>query len=175
MKPPSPGERSHPTLKRIDRVFISNEWEALYPCNDLHPLSSLYSDHAPLLLRLDNSFVARRRFHFRAFWPRCVEFLEAVQHVWHCLMMAANPFQCLDWLLRSTARVLRSWSDRFIRNVRLQLAIAQEVVLRLEQARDNRPLTSHDEILLCRMKLKLLGASLATENDRSTRIKASLA
>jgi hypothetical protein len=112
-------ERSHPTLERIDRVFISNEWEALYPCNDLHPLSSLCSNYAPLLLRLDNSLVARRRFHFRAFWPRYAGFLEAVQHAWHYPITAANPFQCLDWLLRNTARVLRSWSVRFIENVKL--------------------------------------------------------
>jgi hypothetical protein len=72
-------------------------------------------------------------------------------------MTAANPFQPQDWLLRNTARVLRSWSDRFIGNVRLQLVIAQEVVLRLEQARESRPLTSHEETLRCRMKLKSLG------------------
>jgi endonuclease/exonuclease/phosphatase family metal-dependent hydrolase len=57
-------ERAHPTLMKIDRVFISNEWEDLFPCNDLHALSSMCSDHAPLLLRTDNSFVARRWFHF---------------------------------------------------------------------------------------------------------------
>jgi endonuclease/exonuclease/phosphatase family metal-dependent hydrolase len=57
-------ERTHPTLEKIDRVFISNEWEDLFPCNDLHALSSMCSDHAPLLLRTDNSFMTRRRFHF---------------------------------------------------------------------------------------------------------------
>jgi exonuclease III len=43
-------KREHPTLSRIDRVFVSNEWEELFPVIDLHSLSSLYSDHMPLLL-----------------------------------------------------------------------------------------------------------------------------
>jgi hypothetical protein len=28
-------EREHPTLERIDRAFISVDWEALYPSHDL--------------------------------------------------------------------------------------------------------------------------------------------
>jgi hypothetical protein len=54
--------------------------------------------------------------------------------------------------------------------VRLQLAIAQEVVLRLEQARDSRPLASHDETLLCRMKLKLLGLASLTIARQESRL-----
>jgi hypothetical protein len=34
-------ERSHPTLEKIDRVFFTNEWEAIYPQHYLHSLPSL--------------------------------------------------------------------------------------------------------------------------------------
>jgi endonuclease/exonuclease/phosphatase family metal-dependent hydrolase len=43
-------ERTHPTLERIDRVFVSAEWEDLYPNSYLQSLYSGCSDHAPLLL-----------------------------------------------------------------------------------------------------------------------------
>jgi exonuclease III len=43
-------ERSHPTLERIDRAFMTSEWEDLFPTCDLQTLSSSCSDHAPLLL-----------------------------------------------------------------------------------------------------------------------------
>jgi hypothetical protein len=49
-------ECSHPTLERIDRAFMSNDWEGSIPANDMHPLASLCSYHAPLLLQLDASF-----------------------------------------------------------------------------------------------------------------------
>jgi hypothetical protein len=43
-------ECSHLMLERIDHAFVSVVWELMYPVNDLHPLTSLCSDHTPLLL-----------------------------------------------------------------------------------------------------------------------------
>jgi hypothetical protein len=37
-------------------------------------------------------------------------------------------------------RFLKSWSDHFVGNVHMQLAMAKEVVGRLEEAGDRRPL-----------------------------------
>jgi hypothetical protein len=43
----------HPTLERIDRVFVSVERDCLFPHHDLRCLSSLYSDLVSLLLRTE--------------------------------------------------------------------------------------------------------------------------
>jgi hypothetical protein len=72
-------ERLHPTLERIEHAFVSNEWEALHPHYYLQSLSSLCSDHAPLLLTLDIEFVACKHFHFRAIWLRFPSFLNVCQ------------------------------------------------------------------------------------------------
>jgi hypothetical protein len=72
-------ERLHPTLERIEHAFVSNEWEALHPHCDLQSLSLLCSDHAPPLLTLNIEFVARKHFHFRAFWPCFPGFLDVCQ------------------------------------------------------------------------------------------------
>jgi hypothetical protein len=131
----------------------------LFPANELHSLSSLCSDHASLLLQTDASFAGKGWFQFRAFWPRCAGFLDVVQRAWHCPLYEANPFKRLDWLLRNSAHFLKSWNDRFVRNVRLQLEIAKEVVARLEMARDRRFLAAHEESLHQRLKLKSLALS----------------
>jgi hypothetical protein len=60
-------ERSDSTLKRIDISFISIEWDLLFPGHELMSTPSLCSDHAPLLLRLDSSFAAKKRFMFWSF------------------------------------------------------------------------------------------------------------
>jgi exonuclease III len=101
-------ERAHPKLECIDSVFISNEWEELFLANELHLLVSLCSDHAPLLLQCDAPLMDKGCFHFRAFWPKCVGFMEVIQQAWHCPMQGANPFRKLDWLLRNTTRFLKS-------------------------------------------------------------------
>jgi hypothetical protein len=63
-------EHSHPTLERIDRAFISPDWEVIYPHHFMHSLASLCSVHAPMLLRTDNLFSPKKTFHFRCFWPK---------------------------------------------------------------------------------------------------------
>jgi hypothetical protein len=152
-------ERIHQTLERIDRAFISNEWEELFLANELHSLSSHCSDHAPLLLQTDASFARKGRFQFRVFWPKCSGFLNIVERAWHCPLRDANAFRCLDWLLRNTAHFLKSWNDRFFGNVRLQLEIAREVVTRLEMARECLSLVVHVESLRQHLKLKTLALS----------------
>jgi endonuclease/exonuclease/phosphatase family metal-dependent hydrolase len=72
-------ELPHSTLEHIDRAFISSESEDLFPHHKLHSLSTLCSDHAPLLLQSDTSYLGKRRFHFRAFWPRWTGFLEVLE------------------------------------------------------------------------------------------------
>jgi hypothetical protein len=92
-------ERAHPTLEKIDRFFISVEWEGLFPNHDLQALSSLGSDHAPLLLRTDINHSTKQIFLFRAFWPKLHGFHDAVAQAWHSPLMNAIPFCRLDWLL----------------------------------------------------------------------------
>lgn len=105
-----------------------------------------------------------RRFHFRSFWTKFPGFLDIVQQAWHCLLSDADPFRCLDWLLRNTTRVLQSWSALSIGSIRMQLEIAKEVVHRLEIARDHRTLAPHEEVLRQKLKWKSLGLSSLQRN-----------
>lgn len=152
-------ERSHPTLEKIDRFFVSSDWRLLFPHCNLQSLSTLCSDHAPLLLRTDAMFNYKKRFHFKSIWTKFLGFLDVVRQAWSCLLNGADPFKRLDWLLRNTARVLQSWSSRFVGNIRTQLEIAKEVLHRLEIARYHRPLGEHEELLRKIVKLKSLGLS----------------
>jgi hypothetical protein len=77
-------EREQPTLERIDRFFFSDEWAAIYPDHGLHSLSSLCSDHTPLLLHSADGCLAKKRFHFCAFWRRFSGFEEVVAQACHC-------------------------------------------------------------------------------------------
>jgi hypothetical protein len=83
-------ERAHPTLEKIDRVFVSSEWEGLYPGYDLCSLASLCFDHAPLLLRTNRNFFAKKRFLFRSFWTKFPGFLEVIKKAWHCPLQEAS-------------------------------------------------------------------------------------
>lgn len=152
-------KRAHPTLEQIDRIFTTADWELLYPHSDLQPLSSICSDHAPLLLRTNNVFSYKKRFHFTEIWTWFLGFHDVVRRAWSFPLRNADPFKRLDWPLRNTARVLQSWSAKQIGSIRLQLELAKEVVHRLEIARDHRALAEHEENLRRTLKLKSLGLS----------------
>lgn len=135
-------ERGDPTLEKIDRVFSTADWEVLLPNAYLSALSTATSDHSPLLLDLAADLRVGRRFHFESFWPKVPGFSQVVDEAWNgvgCDLV--NPFQRVAFRLRHVARRLRSWSDKFIGNVKLQLLIVTEVILRLDVAMERRLLS----------------------------------
>ncbi|WVZ91735.1 hypothetical protein U9M48_037868 [Paspalum notatum var. saurae] len=155
-------EREHPTLERIDRVFVTVDWLSLFPDHWLRALSSDCSDHAPLLLQTCCVQWAKRRFRFESIWPKFNGFLEAVAEGWDIQISNADPCRVLDCKLRNVAKALKSWSSKFVGNIRLQLALAREIILQFDIAQESRPLCAEDLLLRKQLKVKCLGlASLA--------------
>jgi len=81
-----------------------------------------------------------KRFRFENIWPRFDGFLETVATAWNAPVPAheLDAFRVLDIKLRATATALKSWSAKHVGNVRLQLAIAKEIVFRFDCAQENR-------------------------------------
>ena len=70
------------------------------------------------------------------------------------------------------AKALKSWSAKQIGLVQLQLAIAKEIIYRLEAAQDFRTLAPH-ELALCR-KAKLCSLGLASLQRTLVRQRARI-
>lgn len=149
--------RDTPTLERLDRVFTSPEWLAGYPNHFLKALSSDCSDHCPLLLQTNTVVWAKGRFRFEAFWTKLPDFLDVVAVGWSAALYHADPFRALDYKFRSLAKSLKSWSSKRIGSVRLQLALAREVVLQLDVAEEFRALSDEEKRLRNELNLKCLG------------------
>lgn len=71
-------QRDVPTLVKLDRVFCTSDWEALFLDCSLQSNASSMSDHCPLVLRLNVGFKGKKRFHFESFWPKMQGFQEVV-------------------------------------------------------------------------------------------------
>ena len=54
-------------LECLDRVFISRDWEELFPDCFLEAQATTLSDHCPLVLSTALSCKAKQRFHFENF------------------------------------------------------------------------------------------------------------
>jgi hypothetical protein len=123
-------ERERVKLERLDRVFASVDWEVTFPSSFLSAMSSFTSDHCPLLLSLATEMRPMQRFQFEAFWPKVDGFMETVEVAWASGPVISNPFKRLAAKLAATAKALTSWNDRFIGNVKKQILIANELILR---------------------------------------------
>lgn len=128
-------ERQAPMLERIDHAFISLDWADRFPNHGMRALSMQASDHAPLLLTTDSESLVKKCFHFETIWTRFPWFLQAVQEGWVCPLQNADIFRTLDYKFRNTAEVLKQWSQKFVGNINIQLAVAKEIVLGLIERR----------------------------------------
>jgi hypothetical protein len=86
-----------------------------------------------------------------------VGFQETVEGAWASTPPIENTFKRLAAKLSTTAKALASWSDRFIGNNKLQILIANELILRLDVAMEVRPLSMEERGLRRLLKRKLLG------------------
>ena len=127
-------EREVPTLTKIDRAYVSVDWELDHLDSLLQALSTDSSNHCPLYLLLEERMDTKRRFRFEPFWTKLEVFLEVVQEALICDPLIVEPFHRLDVLLRNTARALTSWGQRKIGNIKLQIRVARLVILRLDAA-----------------------------------------
>ncbi|KAE8802921.1 Disease resistance protein RPM1 [Hordeum vulgare] len=134
-------ERQNPTLEKIDHVFALSYWEDLHPVYLLIALGSAVSAHCPLLLNLNANFFMVKRFRFEAFWPKADGFHDIFTTAWQSVPSSGNAFVALDNDLWATSKALQRWSDRWIKNVKLQNLIALEVITRLDEAMDSQVLS----------------------------------
>ncbi|XP_073367722.1 uncharacterized protein [Aegilops tauschii subsp. strangulata] len=150
-------ERDNPTLTKIDRVLVSVDWDLANPDCFLQALGTNVSDHPPLHLCTQAMCTPKQRFRFEVFWTKLDGFEAAVREAWVCDEAIVDPFKRLDALFRNAAMSLQSWGQRKTGNIKVRLAVANWVILRLEQAQEARTLTA-DELWLWRtLKMTVLG------------------
>jgi hypothetical protein len=69
--------------------------------------------------------------------------------------------------MHNTAKTLERWSQKFIDSVRFQLAVAKEVIFKLEQAQDAGLLSMEELELRTELKIKCLGLARMIARQRS--------
>jgi endonuclease/exonuclease/phosphatase family metal-dependent hydrolase len=162
-------ERGNPTLVHLDRAFCNAAWELLFPNYALHALSTGVSDHTPIMLTRHVTVPRRATFRFEDHWLRTDGFIEVVQQAW-AKQQTGSAHTVLRKKLSETAHTLRRWSKPLFSNARLQLHIANEVIMRLDMAQERRLLSVAELALRRELKLRALGLAAL---ERSRRRQAS--
>lgn len=125
-------ERETPTLVRLDKVLVSVDWEEKFPNSHLRGLGSNASDHCALLLQTNLGRMSKARFHFEVFWPKFHDYDSMLVASWQRQVEAPDPLARFDAMLRNLVRELQRWSSTKIGDIKAQLLMARELVLRLD-------------------------------------------
>jgi hypothetical protein len=98
--------------------------------------SSSISDHCPLLVGLHEFTQGKHRFHFESYWTKLEGFLTEVENSWCQPIFAVCPLQRMADKLKRLSKHLQSWSNKRVGHVKRQLVMTNEILHRLEVARD---------------------------------------
>jgi hypothetical protein len=84
-------------------------------------------------------------------------FEEVVTRAWASTLAGVDPFRQLDHKLRNMALELHKWSNAMVGSVRLQLAVAREVIHRFDEQEELRSLDAWELDTRRGLKVKVLG------------------
>ena len=144
----------------------------------LQALSSLVSDHCPLLLVGNTDAKKYSGFRFEVFWPNVQGYQEVVQQAWEHEVTTVNPFLRLHIKLQRAGAKLRQWSKSKIENVKLLLCAAKQLIGILDVVQEFRQLSVLEVRLKHDLKARFLGLTAvekirAKQQSRIRGIKAA--
>jgi hypothetical protein len=98
-------------MARLDRVFITTDWEAAFPLVRVKALNRLPSDHNPLLVDTgDNMSFGKKRFRFEKWWLEKDTFKEVVQKAWNSPCLVTDSMKKWQIKIRTFRRMIRCWA-----------------------------------------------------------------
>ncbi|KAK1697110.1 hypothetical protein QYE76_013807 [Lolium multiflorum] len=114
----------NPVRSTLDRVFISQSFESLFPLCSLAAETSLGSDHTPLVFdSRDEAPPRSSRFFFETGWFARADFLPLLQSTWDGFQATAGGRDILDWWIHMSGglrQYLKGWSRNLGRQGRLE-------------------------------------------------------
>ena len=123
----------------------------------MQALSTSTSDHCPMLVTCNPFHRNFTGFRFEPYWLHLPGFAETVVDSWTKPFSSADKIRVLHVKLARLGKALKKWSRSMVEEKKLRTEIAQEVVLRLDQAQERRPLTPGELSLRKRAKQRILG------------------
>jgi hypothetical protein len=141
-------------------------------------VSSLVSDHCPLLLVGNTNCRKYRGFRFEAYWPRLPGYIEVIAEAWNIPLIITNPFLRLHTKMHRTAKALRAWARSKIGNCKLLIIAARQLIWIFDVVQEYRMLSPMEVQLHRQLKQRMLALTAveklrAKQCSRLTMIKAS--
>ncbi|XP_020684285.1 uncharacterized protein LOC110100904, partial [Dendrobium catenatum] len=129
----------NPIHLKLDRVLVNEAWINHYPNSHYLVLSSLVSNHTPLILRDHQNFNSKKRFMYKNYWSHIPDFWSILLNIFQTLDLG-NPIVRLYKKLKLLKREIkaRNWSNSNL--IAKKCASMAETQSRCQRMVDNDPL-----------------------------------
>jgi hypothetical protein len=107
--------------------------------------------HCTLISRPSQSF------RFESIWVQFDGFEDVVKHAWASTIPNADACRLLDHKFRETAAAIKRWSAQRVHSIRLELAAATVVIVKLDKAQGFSALSDGEIELRRDLKCNVLG------------------
>ena len=98
-------------MAKIDRIFVSTEWDSGFPLASVKCLDRFPSDHNPLVLDTSsNVFFGKKRFRFEKWWLYQDGFFDTVKKAWNTPCLLSNSLDRWQFKIRTLCRFVRDWA-----------------------------------------------------------------
>ncbi|XP_015167780.1 uncharacterized protein [Solanum tuberosum] len=96
--------------KRLNRSMVNDKWLEVMPQTTMENLSSVGSDHSPMLMEMINTNESHiKYFKFLHFWVENVTFMKTVQQCWE-KRVTGNHMWRLHQKMKRVSSTLSNWS-----------------------------------------------------------------
>ncbi|KAE8778729.1 retrotransposon protein [Hordeum vulgare] len=140
-----------PIRSVLDRVFVSAQWEVMFPLCGLKAVTRIGSDHTPLIFSTgDGSPPRARRFHFETFWLEQPGFCERVRDCWRLSASSTPRVFCVVDVWHHFAKLARQsmkgWGANLGAHLRARKGALLGQLKALDHLADGPSLSSDDWI-----------------------------
>lgn len=102
-------------MARLDRIFVSTDWDKLFPLAMVKALCKEGSDHTPLVIDLGvNAVACKKRFRFEKWWLERPDFEDLVVKTWNLPCSETNPIDVWQFRIRSFRKDVRGWAANVV-------------------------------------------------------------
>jgi hypothetical protein len=126
--------QEHPTLVKLDRVLVSQDWEDLFPQVAVNRLPREVSDHNPLLITVNKSnALPYIQFRFNLSWLKNPDFFKEVKRIWLKPCRARSALDKIQQKLKLFKQIFKGWGFNLQGELRKQRKKNSDELLELEK------------------------------------------
>lgn len=163
-------EREDPSMAKLDRFLISEEWNNKFPNSQQQSLANTSSDHCPILYTAQTQFQKTNLFRFENCWLQFPELDEVVAKLWEQEGEANTPTQ-LNHKLQALQKEIKIWAAARVGSIKAQIKVCREFIGWLDKAKETRSVTLLEKFIACQIKKRYTDLSILEEDIWKQRAK----